>query len=148
MIVGMFALIFGMLHASAKANDIFLPSVNIRLSFLLFPFSPLLTVEVRTFDNVTIQGETNFAHTHGLNVKYYTHQAMERGYVFVGSAFVKNSLLREDTSLTSLLYGGYGYAHLLNATWVVDGRIGIGPTLNADRNSVYPVVKIGIGARL
>jgi hypothetical protein len=63
------------------------PFMNIRLSFLLFPFSPLLTVEVRTIGNVTLQGETNFVHTHGVNVKYYTTSRMEKNYFFVGFCF-------------------------------------------------------------
>lgn len=62
------------------------PVMNIRLSFLLFPFSPLLTLEVRTFGKVALQGETNFVHMHGVNVKYYTTQRMEKNYFFVGSA--------------------------------------------------------------
>jgi hypothetical protein len=43
------------------------PTANVRLSFLLFPFTPLLTVEIRTIGNLTIQGESNFVNTHGAN---------------------------------------------------------------------------------
>jgi hypothetical protein len=123
------------------------PFMNIRLSFLLFPFSPLLTLEVRTIGNLTLQGETNFVHTHGVNLKYYTTQRMEKSYFFIGSAFVSNALLRSNKKPTTLLYGGYGYAHIFNNNWTFDSRIGIGPTLNADKNSVYPVIKLGVGKR-
>jgi hypothetical protein len=123
------------------------PFMNIRLSFLLFPFSPLMTVEVRTIGKLTLQGETNFSHTHGVNVKYYTTKRMEKSYFFVGSAFVSNSLLRADKKPTTLLYAGYGYAHILKNNWTFDSRFGIGPTINADKNSVYPVIKLGAGKR-
>ena len=123
------------------------PFMNIRLSFLLFPFSPLMTLEVRTIGNLTVQSETNFSNTHGVNLKYYTTQRMEKNYFFVGSAFVSNALLRADKKPTTLLYGGYGYAHIFKNNWVFDGRIGIGPTINADKNSVYPVIKLGAGKR-
>ncbi len=123
------------------------PFMNIRLSFLLFPFSPLLTLEVRTIGNITLQGETNFVHTHGVNIKYYTASRMEKNYFFVGSAFVSNALLRTDKKPTTLLYAGYGYAHIFKNNWTFDSRIGIGPTLNADKNSVYPVIKLGAGKR-
>jgi hypothetical protein len=123
------------------------PFVNIRLSFLLFPFSPLMTLEVRTIGKLTVQGETNFTHTHGVNLKYYTTQRMEKSYFFIGSAFVSNALLRTDKKPTTLLYGGYGYAHIFKKNWTFDSRIGIGPTLNADKNSVYPVIKLGAGRR-
>ena len=66
------ALIFTFLlvaTVSIKAQNT-APFMNIRLSFLLFPFSPLLTFEVRTIGNVTLQGETNFVHTHGVNNVY------------------------------------------------------------------------------
>jgi hypothetical protein len=135
---------FGSIAAPAQSV---VPLINVRLSFLLFPFSPLLTVECRTVGRLTIQGETNFVHTHGLNLKYYLNSPMERGYVFVGSAFVKNQLLRQDGGTTTLPYAGWGYAHILDKNWVIDGRIGLGPTLNADRNGVYPVIKIGAGKR-
>jgi hypothetical protein len=121
--------------------------MNIRLSFLLFPFSPLLTLEVRTIGNLTLQGETNFINTHGVNIKYYTTQRMEKSYFFVGSAFVSNATLRADKKSTTLFYAGYGYAHIFKNNWTFDSRIGIGPTLNADKNSVYPVIKLGAGKR-
>jgi hypothetical protein len=123
------------------------PVINIRLSFLLFPFSPLLSVECRTVGRLTIQGETNFVHTHGLNLKYYLRSPLERGYVFVGSAFVQNRLLRQDGGSTTLPYAGWGYAHVFGPNWVFDGRIGLGPTLNADRKAVYPIMKVGVGKR-
>jgi hypothetical protein len=102
-------LLCGMVNLKAQNNE---PFMNVRLSFLLFPFSPLMTVEVRTIGNVTVQGETNFIHTHGVNLKYYTTQRMEKSYFFIGSAFVSNALLRADKKPTTLLYGGYGYAHI------------------------------------
>ncbi len=123
------------------------PAVSIRLSALLFPFTPLLSVECRTIGSVTIQGETNFVHTHGLNLKYYLQTPLAKSYVFVGSAFVKNRLLRQDEESTILPYAGWGYAYIFDQNWVFDGRIGLGPTLNADRNSIYPVVKVGVGKR-
>jgi hypothetical protein len=123
------------------------PLMNIRLSFLLFPFSPLLTLEVRTIGNLTLQGETNFSNTHGVNIKYYTAKCMEKSYFFVGSAFVSDATLRVDKKPTTLLYSGYGYAHIFKNNWTFDSRIGIGPTLNADKNSVYPVIKLGAGKR-
>jgi hypothetical protein len=143
------ALIFTILllsTVSMKAQNA-APFMNIRLSFLLSPFSPLLTLEVRTIGNLTLQGETNFVHTHGVNLKYYTTQRMEKNYFFVGSAFVSNAFLRSDKKPTTLLYGGYGYAHIFKNNWTFDSRIGIGPTLNADKNSVYPVIKLGAGKR-
>jgi hypothetical protein len=134
----------GMVDLKAQNNE---PFMNVRLSFLLFPFSPLMTVEVRTIGNITVQGETNFIHTHGINLKYYTAQRMEKSYFFIGSAFVSNALLRADKKSTTLLYGGYGYAHIFKDNWTFDSRIGIGPTLNADKNNVYPVIKLGVGKR-
>jgi hypothetical protein len=123
------------------------PSANVRLSFLLFPFSPLLTVEVKTIGNLTLQAETNFIDTHGLNLKYYLNERMNESYVFVGTAFVTNSFLRKDLQSTTLPYIGYGYAYRFgnNKAWTFDSRFGIGSTINADKNSVYPVIKTGIG---
>jgi hypothetical protein len=143
------ALIFTILlmsTVSMKAqND--MPFMNVRLSFLLFPFTPLMTVEVRTIGNLTLQGETNFRHIHGVNLKYYTEKRMEKSYFFVGSAFVSDAFLRMDKKSTTLLYAGYGYAHIIKNNWTFDARIGIGPTVNADKNSVYPVIKLGAGKR-
>jgi hypothetical protein len=143
---GLFLITFALssLVLKAQNNETFM---NVRLSFLLFPFSPLLTLEVKTIGNLTVQGETNFTHTHGLNLKYYTTQRMEKSYFFVGSAFVSNAFLRVDKKPATLLYGGYGYAHIFKNDWVFDSRIGIGPTINADKNSVYPVIKLGVGKR-
>ena len=129
-------------HAQVKQ-----PIANVRLSFLLFPFSPLLTVEVKTNGNLTLQAETNFTNTHGLNLKYYLRETMNESYVFVGTAFVSNDFLRKDLKLTTLPYIGYGYAYRFghNKAWTFDSRLGIGSTINADKNSVYPVIKTGIG---
>ena len=129
-------------HAQEKQ-----PIANVRLSFLLFPFSPLLTVEVKTIENLTLQAETNFTNTHGLNLKYYLREAMNENYIFVGTAFVSNDFLRKDLKLTTLPYIGYGYAYRFghNKAWTFDSRLGIGSTINADKNSVYPVIKTGIG---
>jgi hypothetical protein len=123
------------------------PISNIRLSFLLFPFTPLLTVEVRTFGNFTIQLETNFVNTHGANLKYFIKERMDGDYIFTGLALVENKLLRDDKKTTSLLYVGYGYAHRFGnkRQWTFDNRIGIGVTTNANKNSVYPVIKTGVG---
>jgi hypothetical protein len=129
-------------HAQEKK-----PIANVRLSFLLFPFSPLLTVEVKTIGNLTLQAETNFIDTHGFNLKYYLNERMNESYVFVGTAFVTNSFLRKDLQSTILPYIGYGYAYRFgnNKSWTFDSRFGIGSTINADKNSVYPVIKTGVG---
>ena len=123
------------------------PTLNIRLSFLLFPFTPLLTVETRTIGNLTLQLETNFIDTHGANLKYFTRDSMDGNYFFTGIALVENKLLREDEQITFLPYVGYGYAHRFgkNKQWTFDSRIGIGTTINADNNAIYPVIKTGIG---
>jgi hypothetical protein len=123
------------------------PTANVRLSFLLFPFTPLLTVEIRTIGNLTIQGESNFVNTHGANLKYFIKDRMNGDYVFTGVALVENKLLRADKKITFLPYAGYGYAYRFGnkKQWTFDNRIGIGATTNADRNSVYPVIKTGIG---
>jgi hypothetical protein len=46
-----------------------------------------------------------------------------------------------------LPYIGYGYAHRFgkNKDLIFDSRIGIGPTINADKNIIVPVLKTGIG---
>ena len=123
------------------------PTANVRLSFLLFPFTPLLTVEVRTIGNLTLQLETNFVNTHGANLKYFIKNRMDGHYVFTGIALVENKLLRQDNKITFLPYAGYGYAYRFGnkKQWTFDNRIGIGVTTNADRNSVYPVIKTGVG---
>jgi hypothetical protein len=141
-----FLIIFITFAFSIKAQSD-APFANIRLSFLLFPFSPLLTLEVRTVGNLTLQGETNFAKIHGVNLKYYTTERMGKSYFFIGSAFVSDATLRVDLKNTTLLYAGYGYAHIVKNNWTFDSRIGIGPTINADKNSVYPVIKLGAGRR-
>lgn len=123
------------------------PVFNVRFSLLLFPTTPLLTVECRTIGPLSLQGETNFARIHGLNLKYYLHTTLERDYIFVGSAFLRDKSLRQDGGTSVLPYLGWGYAHVFGQNWVADGRIGIGPVLNADRMGVYPVIKIGAGKR-
>ena len=123
------------------------PTANVRLSLLLFPFTPLLTVEVRTIGNVTLQLETNFVNTHGANLKYFIKNRMDGHYVFTGIALVENKLLRQDKKITFLPYAGYGYAYRFGnkKQWTFDNRIGIGATTNADNNGIYPVIKTGIG---
>lgn len=137
-------LIFFMLQINAQEKQ---PIANVRLSFLLFPFSPLLTIEAKTVWNLTLQVESNFTHTHGLNVKYYLKETMSESYVFIGTAFVSNDFLRKDLKLTTLPYIGYGYAYRFghNKAWTFDSRLGVGSTINADKNAVYPVIKTGIG---
>jgi hypothetical protein len=123
------------------------PTANIRGSFLLFPFTPLFTLEVRTIGNITLQAETNFVNTHGANLKYFIKDRMDGDYIFTGIALVENKLLRKDLKITFLPYIGYGYAYRFGnkKQWTFDNRIGIGATTNADRNSVCPVIKTGIG---
>lgn len=123
------------------------PLVNIRLSFLIFPFSPLLTVEGRVIGNVSLQGETNFVNTHGANLKYFLKENMDKDYIFIGNAFVANKFLRDDQKITLIPYIGYGYAHRFgnNRNWTFDSRLGIGCSTNADKNSIYPILKTGIG---
>jgi hypothetical protein len=123
------------------------PTLNVRLSFLVVPFTPLLTVEVRTIGNVTLQCESNFVNTHGANLKYFLKNRMDGQYVFTGIALVENKRLRADEQATFLPYAGYGYAHRFGNKhhWTFDNRIGIGSTTNADNNAVYPVLKTGIG---
>ena len=131
----------------AQINQEHIPSTNIRLSFLLFPFTPLVSVEFRTIGNFTLQIESNFVDTHGMNLKYFVNKRMNEHYVFTGLALVKNELLREDKEITILPYIGYGYAHRFGSRkhWMLDNRIGIGVTTNADSNGIYPILKTGIG---
>ncbi len=124
------------------------PVINIRLSFLIFPsFSPLLTFETRTFQNWTLQLETNFINTHGINLKYFLHERMSGHYIFIGNAFIESDYLRRDKKITYLSYAGYGYAYRFGKrkAWTFDSRLGVGPTLNADSNTILPVLKTGIG---
>jgi hypothetical protein len=146
------AIIFGLIclassiQAQTKADNA--PIGNIRLSLLIFPpVSPLLTVEMRTLEKLTIQLETNFINTHGINLKYFTSERMNKHFIFVGMAFIENSFLRKDKMIAFLPYAGYGYAHRFGKlnTWDFDSRIGIGRTTNADNNAIYPVLKTGIG---
>ncbi len=65
-------------------------TANARLSFLLLPaFSPLLTLEMKAIKKSTIQLETNFINTHGLNYKYFFKERMNKHFVFLGTAFLK-----------------------------------------------------------
>lgn len=138
---------FAFYSAKAQTEQPIIPTANVRLSFLIFPFTPLLTVEVRSIGNLTLQFESNFVNTHGSNLKYFIKNRMDGHYVFTGVALVKNKLLRKDDKITFLPYAGYGYAHRLGNRkhWTFDNRIGIGATINADNNSIYPVIKTGIG---
>lgn len=131
----------------AQINQEHIPNANIRLSFLLFPFTPLVSAEFRTIGNFTIQIESNFVKTHGLNLKYFLTERMAEHYVFTGIALVENELLREDKETTFLPYIGYGYAQRIGSKkhWIFDNRMGIGATTNADSNGIYPVLKTGIG---
>ncbi|MGL5892425.1 MAG: hypothetical protein ACRC3B_21215 [Bacteroidia bacterium] len=138
--------LFSNLHAQTGKSE--QQVGNIRLSFLIFPpFTPLLTLEMRTFENLTIQLETNFINTHGVNLKYFVKERMNGHFVFVGTAFIENSFLRKDENLTLLPYAGYGYAYRFGKSnaWTFDNRLGIGQTINADKNAIYPVLKTGIG---
>jgi hypothetical protein len=139
-------IIFFLLAQNADAQDI-RPILNVRVSCLLFPFTPLATLEIRTFGNLTLQGESNFKHTHGFNLKYYTRERMNGHYFFIGSAFVSNKLLRKDEKNTILPYVGYGYSYNFAKNWLWDTRLGIGPTINADKNAIYPIIKTGIGRK-
>ena len=123
------------------------PTLNVRLTLLLAPFTPLVTLELRTIGNLTLQGESNFVNTHGVNVKYFLDNRMEGNCLFTGIAFVENEVLREDLARTYLPYVGYGYAHRFGEKnqWVFDNRIGMGRTTNADTNSIYRVIKSGLG---
>lgn len=132
----------------AQTNEPKLPVGNIRLSFLIFPpFTPLLTLEMRTFDKLTVQLETNFVNTHGVNLKYFINERMNGHFVFIGNAFIENDFLRKDKNITFLPYAGYGYAYRFGKSnaWTFDSRLGIGRTINADNNAIYPVLKAGIG---
>ena len=133
--------------AKAQTKSDINQTLNVRLSFLVFPFTPLLTVEVRTIGNLTLQLESNFVNTHGANLKYFINNRMDGHYVFTGVALVENKLLRKDEKITFLPYAGYGYARRfgIRKHWTFDNRIGIGSTTNADNNSIYPVIKTGVG---
>ncbi len=137
-----------LLKVQAQTNEPKLPVGNIRLSFLIFPpFSPLLTLETRTFDKVTVQLETNFINTHGVNLKYFINERMNKHFIFIGTAFIENDFLRKDKNISFLPYAGYGYAYRFGKSnaWTFDNRLGIGRTTNADNNAIYPVLKTGIG---
>ncbi len=61
--------------------------------------------------------------------------------------FLKSEYLRKDKSITFLPYVGYGYAHRFGKSnaWIFDSRLGIGKTINADKNTILPVIKTGLG---
>ena len=142
-----FSLLLSSYSTFAQTAEPKIPNANVRLSFLLFPFTPLLTLEVRTFGSVTLQLETNFINIHGANLKYFIKDRMTGNYVFLGTAFVEDKFLRTDLATTILPYIGYGYAYRFGNTkaWTFDSRIGIGATTNADKNGIYPIIKTGIG---
>lgn len=121
---------------------------NVRLSFLLVPFTPLLTVETRLGNSpIAWQGETNFHQVHGLNLKLYLRQALEGPYAFVGQAWVADSRLRADKQYTQLPYAGAGWAWPISSWGQADARLGMGPAWNADTPAWYPVAKGGVGIR-
>ncbi len=147
-IILLLSLLLSTLKIQAQKNETKLPTANVRLSFLIFPpFSPLLTLEVRTFQSLTVQLETNFVNTHGINLKYFIKERMNGHYIFLGTALLESEYLRKDKNLVYLTYVGYGYAHRFGKTkaWVFDSRIGFGKTINADNNLFLPVLKTGIG---
>jgi hypothetical protein len=141
-------LLLGITKLQAQVPDYKMPTGNIRLSFLIIPpFSPLLTLELRTFSHTPVQMETNFVNTHGINLKYFIRNTMDEHFVFVGTAFIESDFLRKDLKPTILPYAGYGYAHRFGKSreWIFDNRLGFGATTNADKNVVSPVFKSGIG---
>ncbi|OJJ23052.1 hypothetical protein BKI52_01485 [marine bacterium AO1-C] len=121
---------------------------NLRATILVVPLIPLLTFETRTIGNLTIQLESNFSDTHGINFKWYPRQRMQGVYLFTGMAWVKSTQLREDQQFTLLPYAGGGFALRFGhqKIWIWDTRLGIGPTLNADRNLILPIIKSGVGS--
>jgi hypothetical protein len=144
----LFCLLFTCMKIAAQTKKNSLPTGNIRLSCLLFPpLSPLLTIEMRTFQNITVQLETNFINTHGINVKYFIKERMNGHYVFIGTAFLESAYLRKDKRISYLPYAGYGYAYCFGKSnaWTFDSRLGIGTTIHADRYIILPVLKTGIG---
>ena len=143
-----YCFVFACLTSQAQISKPKPANINIRLSFLVFPpISPLLTFEVRTFENLTLQLETNFINTHGVNLKYFVKERMNGHYLFVGSAFLESEYLRKDKNISFLPYAGYGYAYRFGKSnrWTFDNRLGIGKTINADKNMILPVLKTGIG---
>lgn len=118
---------------------------NVRLSFLAYPFTPLLSVELRCLPQMSLQAETNFSNIHGINIKAYASPAAEGGYLFLGAAFVSDKRLREDGGWTYLPYAGVGYSLPLGGSWIGDTRLGFGPTLGANKVYWVPVLKAGVG---
>jgi hypothetical protein len=144
----LFCLAFYPLIIYAQANKLKQSSINLRFSFLLLPaFSPLLTIETRTIAKFTLQVETNFKNIHGINFKYFLKEEMNEHYVFIGTASIASKYLRKDEAFTFLPYLGYGYAYRFgkNNAWIMDSRLGIGQTINADKNIFSPILKTGIG---
>lgn len=144
----LFGVLFFVLKNYAQNSEPKISYANIRLSMLIFPpITPLLTVEIHTFNKLTLQLETNFVNTHGVNLKYFLKERMDKDFLFIGTAFVESDFLRKDFKTTFLPYIGYGYAYRFgkNRDWIFDNRIGIGHTLNADKNMIIPVIKTGFG---
>ncbi|MCZ8354711.1 MAG: hypothetical protein O9340_08250 [Cyclobacteriaceae bacterium] len=131
----------------AQTNEVLSARGNVRVSFLLYPFTPLVTVEARVFHKVTLQLESNFSTTHGINIKFFQSNDLKKYYFFTGLAFVENKLLREDLQNTLLPYAGVGFAKRFGKSkqWTFDNRFGIGRTIQADENGFYPVIKSGVG---
>lgn len=137
--------LFALLVAWVEAAGAQPRLVNVRLSFLAYPFTPLLSVELRCLPQLSLQAETNFRHIHGINLKAYASPLAEGPYGFLGTAFIRDSRLREDGGWTYLPYVGGGYSLPFGNGWLVDTRLGVGPTLGADRRYWVPVWKAGVG---
>lgn len=131
--------------ALAQQTPLHAPLLNVRASFLAFPFTPLLSLELRLLPHLTMQAETNFWNVHGLNFKAYAHSDLNGPYFFVGNAWVKHRALRQDGGFSILPYTGVGYAVPFGVGWRADVRLGAGPMLFSERKGVYPVLKFGIG---
>lgn len=142
----MLVFLVGLTHRAQNPAE--MPSrVNARLSFLVVPFSPLLSLEISVVKRLTLQVETNFKNTHGLNMKYYLQNRMQTHYVFVGTAFMQHPELGNKGELALLPYAGYGYALRFGNSrrWIFDSRLGLGALRLDGRLSPFPVLKSGIG---
>jgi hypothetical protein len=130
-----------------QTTDTHHSSFSIRLTILMVPVTPLLTMEIKATEKTTIQFESNFVNIHGVNLKYFLNSGMKYDYVFKGLAILKSSDLREDYRVTYLPYVGYGCAYRFGVDnrWDLESRIGIGITANADKNILFPVIKSGLG---
>jgi hypothetical protein len=92
----LFCLSLTPINNKAQTIESKIEKLNVRLSFLVFPvFSPLLTLETSTFRNLTVQLETNFVDTHGINLKYFLNDRMNEHYIFAGSAFYRKRLSKK-----------------------------------------------------